>query len=68
MLSGIEIEGTRLFFDVNDIGLRINALGEYNALNACAAVAVGEICGVDRSSIGAQARPEVQYAAPAEGR
>ncbi len=51
VLSGIETKGTRLFFDVNDIGFEINALGEYNALNACAAVAVGEICGVEPSSI-----------------
>jgi UDP-N-acetylmuramoyl-tripeptide--D-alanyl-D-alanine ligase len=50
-LSNVETAGARLSFDVNDIGLSINALGEYNALNACAAVAVGEICGVESSSI-----------------
>lgn len=37
----------RLTFSVNGEPLALSAVGEYNALNACAAFAVGDICGVD---------------------
>jgi UDP-N-acetylmuramoyl-tripeptide--D-alanyl-D-alanine ligase len=40
------VEG-RLTFSVNGEPLALAAVGEYNAMNACAAFAVGEICGVD---------------------
>ncbi|MGD8414503.1 MAG: UDP-N-acetylmuramoyl-tripeptide--D-alanyl-D-alanine ligase, partial [Candidatus Latescibacterota bacterium] len=33
-------------FNVNDTRLRLSSVGEYNALNACAAFAVGDVCGV----------------------
>ena len=36
-----------LAFEVNGEPLRINSLGRYNVLNASAAYAVGEICGVE---------------------
>lgn len=51
-------------FQVNDEGFDIGAVGEYNALNACAAVAVGDICGVEPSRI----REALAGVAPMPGR
>ncbi len=36
-----------LHFSVNGEPLSLSAVGEYNAMNACAAFAVGDVCGVD---------------------
>lgn len=38
-------------FKVNDTSIEISAMGEYNALNACAAFAVGDVCGVESNLI-----------------
>jgi len=38
-------------FKVNDVDVTIGAVGEYNALNACAAFAVGDLSGVEYTSI-----------------
>lgn len=51
-------------FKVNDEGLDVGAVGEYNALNACAAFAVGDICGVEPSRI----REALATVAPMPGR
>ncbi|HKW14623.1 MAG TPA: UDP-N-acetylmuramoyl-tripeptide--D-alanyl-D-alanine ligase [Candidatus Krumholzibacteria bacterium] len=45
-LGDIAFVAGRLTFSVNDEPLALAAVGEYNAMNACAAFAVGEICGV----------------------
>jgi UDP-N-acetylmuramyl pentapeptide synthase len=46
----------RLTFSVNGEPLALAAVGEYNAMNACAAFAVGEICGVERARMRDRAR------------
>lgn len=46
-LSNVGFADGRLVFTVNGVELRLPALGEYNAMNACAAFAVGEACGID---------------------
>lgn len=51
VLSDVVRNGVRLDFKVNEEELSIDALGEYNALNACAAFAVGDICGVEHVRI-----------------
>jgi UDP-N-acetylmuramoyl-tripeptide--D-alanyl-D-alanine ligase len=43
--------GGGIAFKVNDAPLELAAVGEYNALNACAAFAVGEVCGVEPQRI-----------------
>jgi len=40
-----------LDFKVNETRLGLSAVGEYNALNACAAFAVGDVCGVEPERI-----------------
>jgi len=45
-LGDISFVDGRLTFSVNGEPLALAAVGEYNAMNACAAFAVGEICGV----------------------
>jgi UDP-N-acetylmuramoyl-tripeptide--D-alanyl-D-alanine ligase len=42
---------TGVSFKVNDMPLELAAVGEYNALNACAAFAVGDVCGVEPERI-----------------
>lgn len=49
---------------VNDEGLDVGSVGEYNALNACAAFAVGDVCGVEHSRI----REALAGVAPMPGR
>ena len=46
-LSDIESESNEMAFAVNGLRVRLQASGEYNALNACAAYTVGELCGVE---------------------
>lgn len=46
-LANVAFADGALSFTVNEEPLRVSAVGDYNALNACAAFAVGEICGVD---------------------
>ena len=46
-LANVAFEGGWLSFAVNGEALRLSAVGDYNAVNACAAFAVGDICGVD---------------------
>lgn len=46
-LGDIAFVDGRLTFSVNGEPIALAAVGEYNAMNACAAFAVGEICGVD---------------------
>lgn len=46
-LGDLGFEHGRLTFSVNGEPLALSAVGEYNAMNACAAFAVGDICGVD---------------------
>ncbi len=43
----------RLAFTVNGTPISLEAVGTYNAMNACAAYAVGELCGVEPDTIGA---------------
>ena len=45
-LGDIAFVGGRLTFSVNREKFSLAAVGEYNAMNACAAYAVGDICGV----------------------
>jgi UDP-N-acetylmuramoyl-tripeptide--D-alanyl-D-alanine ligase len=59
------IEG-RLTFSVNGEPMALSAVGEYNAMNACAAFAVGDICGVDATRM-REALARVQ-ATPGRGR
>ena len=61
-LGDIAFVDGRLTFSVNGAPLALAAVGEYNAMNACAAFAVGEICGVDAARMraafaGVQATP-----------
>jgi len=46
-LGDIAFVDGRLVFSVNGEPLALAAVGEYNAMNACTAFAVGDICGVD---------------------
>ena len=46
-LSEVAFAGSRLSFSINRQPFALAAVGDYNAMNACAAYAVGEICGVD---------------------
>ncbi len=50
-ITNVEVDVTGLKFRVNDEVVRIEAVGEYNALNACAAFAVGDVCGVEHARI-----------------
>jgi len=50
-LGDMSFAGGRLTFSVNDAQYSLAAVGEYNAMNACAACAVGDICGVDAGRI-----------------
>jgi UDP-N-acetylmuramoyl-tripeptide--D-alanyl-D-alanine ligase len=65
-LGEVSFAGGRLTFSVNDEPLSLSAVGEYNALNACAAFAVGDICGVDAARM-REAFASVQ-ATPGRGR
>jgi UDP-N-acetylmuramoyl-tripeptide--D-alanyl-D-alanine ligase len=51
-LSDVVAEPGQLRFTVNGKAVAVRALGSYNAANACAAFAVGEICGVEPERIG----------------
>ncbi len=46
-LDDVSFAGGRLTFTINQEPFSLAAVGEYNAMNACAAYAVGDICGVD---------------------
>jgi len=50
-LGDIAFVDGRLAFTVNGEPIALAAVGEYNAMNACAAFAVGDICGVDAGRI-----------------
>lgn len=65
-LGDIAFVDGRLTFSVNGEPLALAAVGEYNAMNACAAFAVGDICGVDAGRM-REALARVQ-ATPGRGR
>jgi UDP-N-acetylmuramoyl-tripeptide--D-alanyl-D-alanine ligase len=46
-LGDMSFAGGRLTFSVNGEKYSLAAVGEYNAMNACAACAVGDVCGID---------------------
>jgi UDP-N-acetylmuramoyl-tripeptide--D-alanyl-D-alanine ligase len=46
-LANLSFENGLLTFTVNGEPASLSAVGDYNAMNACAAFAVGDICGVD---------------------
>jgi UDP-N-acetylmuramoyl-tripeptide--D-alanyl-D-alanine ligase len=46
-LANLVFRDGLLSFTVNGEPLSLSAVGDYNALNACAAFAVGDVCGVD---------------------
>lgn len=46
-VSAVEDEGDRIDFQINDQMLAIHSVGQYNVLNAAAAFAVGDVCGVE---------------------
>ena len=46
-LTNVEFRNGTLSFSVNGESLSLSAVGDYNALNACAAFAVGDVCGVE---------------------
>jgi UDP-N-acetylmuramoyl-tripeptide--D-alanyl-D-alanine ligase len=46
-LEEVAFVAGQLAFSINGQSLSLAAVGEYNAMNACAAFAVGDICGVD---------------------
>jgi UDP-N-acetylmuramoyl-tripeptide--D-alanyl-D-alanine ligase len=48
--GGIEEEG-RFRFEINGVGVELRTVGAYNLLNAGAAYAVGELCGVETENI-----------------
>ena len=50
-LGDIAFAEGRLTFSVNGQPLMLAAVGEYNAMNACAAFAVADVCGVDAPRI-----------------
>jgi UDP-N-acetylmuramoyl-tripeptide--D-alanyl-D-alanine ligase len=57
-------DGDGIAFEINDSTVELAAVGEYNALNACAAFAVGDVCGVDSARI----REALAEMAPMPGR
>ncbi|HET6349375.1 MAG TPA: UDP-N-acetylmuramoyl-tripeptide--D-alanyl-D-alanine ligase [Candidatus Krumholzibacteria bacterium] len=59
------VEG-RLTFSVNHEHYALAAVGEYNALNACAACAVGDACGIDSGRM--RAAFAAMEATPGRGR
>ena len=63
-LSSVVEQDDRITFDVNGEALSIPSIGRYNALNACAAVAVGDACGVEIDRI----RQALDETAPMSGR
>jgi UDP-N-acetylmuramoyl-tripeptide--D-alanyl-D-alanine ligase len=63
-LSDVTSLGGRLTFTVNGVDVSIGAAGEYNAVNACAAFAVGEACGVEPDRI----RGALEAVVPMPGR
>jgi UDP-N-acetylmuramoyl-tripeptide--D-alanyl-D-alanine ligase len=50
-IGSLEEKGDSLGFEINGEPLRIKSLGRYNVLNASAAYAVGELCGVELERI-----------------
>jgi UDP-N-acetylmuramoyl-tripeptide--D-alanyl-D-alanine ligase len=60
----VEAQGERLSFTVNRHDISIRAIGAYNAVNACAAYAVGEACGVEPQRI----RTALESVVPMPGR
>ena len=63
-ISGIEDTADRIDFTVNDQMLTIKSYGSYNVLNATAAFAVGDVCGVEPE----RARVALAEAEPIRGR
>jgi UDP-N-acetylmuramoyl-tripeptide--D-alanyl-D-alanine ligase len=51
LLTDVESTESGIAFKVNDERITLNAVGTYNALNACAAFAAGDVCGVEHDSI-----------------
>jgi UDP-N-acetylmuramoyl-tripeptide--D-alanyl-D-alanine ligase len=50
-ITNVEPDETGMKFRVNDEVVTIEAVGEYNVLNACAAFTVGDVCGVEHARI-----------------
>ncbi len=50
-LGNVAFSEGLLRFSVNGEPLSLSAVGEYNAMNACAAFAVGDVCGVSAKSM-----------------
>lgn len=50
-LNDVTMSGSGIAFTINNEPVALNAVGHYNALNACAAFAVGDICGVEHDRI-----------------
>ncbi|HEX5132406.1 MAG TPA: UDP-N-acetylmuramoyl-tripeptide--D-alanyl-D-alanine ligase [Candidatus Krumholzibacteria bacterium] len=63
-LANVEFAVGQLSFTVNGEPLSLSAVGDYNAMNACAAFAVGDICGVDA----ARQRQAFESVRPTPGR
>ena len=63
-VGSIEEQGDRIDFRVNEEPLSINSYGMYNVLNATAAFAVGEMCGVEATRI----RSALSEVEPVRGR
>ncbi len=51
-VEGIRVDEMGTSFTVGQDAFHVPALGRYHALNAAAAIAVGDICGVDRAEMG----------------
>ncbi len=63
-LGNVAFSKGLLRFTVNGEPLSLSAVGDYNAMNACAAFAVGDICGVDAKRM----REALESVRPTPGR
>jgi UDP-N-acetylmuramoyl-tripeptide--D-alanyl-D-alanine ligase len=63
-VSSVSSRGDSIHFKVNDHVLRTKSVGLYNALNATAAFAVGDVCGVEPERV----REALAEAQPMRGR
>lgn len=50
-VTAVEEADDEIRFEVNGVPLRITSFATYNVLNACAAFAVGDICGVESDRV-----------------
>ena len=63
-VSSIESRDGEIAFKVNDDDFKIHSFGDYNVMNAAAAIAVGDICGVETGRM----RDTLAEADPISGR